>query len=187
MRTWIRLAISIVLAACVPLQTLAQSFPSRPIRIIVPFAAGGSADATARLVAPGMSELLGQPVVVENRPGGNGNIAAEAVAKSPADGYTLLLAASNFAPVAVLSRNLPFDPVRDFAPVTQLIATEFALVAHSRLQVATPDRASAWDKLPTCARSYSASQQPPWMTTATGCGPAPLGSRKSPNCSGRSP
>ena len=137
MRTWIRLAISIVLAACVPLQTLAQSFPSRPIRIIVPFAAGGSADATARLVAPGMSELLGQPVVVENRPGGNGNIAAEAVAKSPADGYTLLLAASNFAPVAVLSRNLPFDPVRDFAPVTQLIATEFALVAHSRLQVGT--------------------------------------------------
>jgi tripartite-type tricarboxylate transporter receptor subunit TctC len=137
MRMWIRLAISIVLAACVPVQTLAQSFPSRPIRILVPFAAGGSADATARLVAPGMSELLGQPVVVENRPGGNGNIAAEAVAKSPADGYTLLLAASNFAPVAVLSRNLPFDPVRDFAPVTQLIATEFALVAHSRLQVGT--------------------------------------------------
>jgi tripartite-type tricarboxylate transporter receptor subunit TctC len=112
-------------------------FPSRPIRIIVPFAAGGSADATARLVGPGMSELLGQPVIVDNRPGGGGNIAADAVAKSAPDGYTLLLAASNFAPTTVLSRKLPFDPIRDFVPVTQLIATEFALVAHSKLQVAT--------------------------------------------------
>jgi tripartite-type tricarboxylate transporter receptor subunit TctC len=141
MRLWNRLAISILLAACVPGQAPAQSFPqtfpSRPIRLIVPFAAGGSADGTARLVAPGMSELLGQPVIVENRPGGNGNIAAEAVAKAPPDGYTLLVAASNFAPVAVLSRNLPFDPIKDFTPVTQLIATEFALVAHSRLQVGT--------------------------------------------------
>jgi tripartite-type tricarboxylate transporter receptor subunit TctC len=84
-----------------------------------------------------MTELLGQPVIVENRPGGNGNIAADAVAKAPPDGYTLLLAASNFAPVAVLSRKLPFDPIKDFAPVTQLIATEFALVAHSKLKVAT--------------------------------------------------
>lgn len=137
MKMWIRLTISILLAACVPGQALADSFPSRPIRILVPFAAGGSADGTARLVAPGMSELLGQPVIVENRPGGNGNIAADAVAKAPPDGYTLLLAASNFAPVAVLSRKLPFDPIKDFVPVSQLIATEFALVAHSRLQVAT--------------------------------------------------
>ena len=137
MRLWTRLAISILLAACLAGQALAQSFPTRPIRIIVPFAAGGSADGTARLVAPGMTELLGQPVIVDNRPGGNGNIAAEAVAKAPPDGYTLLVAASNFAPVAVLSRNLPFDPIKDFVPVTQLIATEFALVAHSRLQVVT--------------------------------------------------
>src|SRR5690349_14128264 len=127
MGMWLRLAISILLAA--PLTALAQSppqtFPSKPIRLVVPFAAGGAADGTARLVAPGMSELLGQPVIVENRPGGNGNIAAEAVAKAAPDGYTLLVAASNFAPVAVLSRNLPFDPIRDFTPVTQLIATEF--------------------------------------------------------------
>jgi tripartite-type tricarboxylate transporter receptor subunit TctC len=134
---WTRLAISTVFAAFAASQTLADSFPSRPIRIIVPFAAGGSADGTARLIAPGMTELLGQPVIVENRPGGNGNIAAEAVAKAPPDGYTLLLAASNFAPVAVLSRKLPFDPTKDFAPVTQLIATEFALVAHSKLNVAS--------------------------------------------------
>ena len=137
MRMWTRLAISILFAACLPGQAHADSFPSRPIRIIVPFAAGGSADGTARLVAPGMSELLGQPVIVENRPGGGGNIAADAVAKAAPDGHTLLLAASNFAPTAVLSRKLPFDPIKDFAPVTQLIATEFALVAHSKLQVAT--------------------------------------------------
>jgi tripartite-type tricarboxylate transporter receptor subunit TctC len=137
MTIWTRLAISLLLAACAPAQALAQSFPAKPIRIIVPFAAGGSADGTARLVAPGMSEILGQPVIVDNRPGGNGNIAADLVAKAPPDGYTLLIAASNFAPVAVLSRSLPFDPIKDFAPVTQLIATEFALVAHSRLHVGT--------------------------------------------------
>jgi tripartite-type tricarboxylate transporter receptor subunit TctC len=137
MRLWIRLALSILLAASCAGHALAQGFPNRPIRIIVPFAAGGSADGTARLAAPGMTEILGQPVIVDNRPGGNGNIAAEAVAKAPPDGYTLLLAASNFAPVAVLSRNLPFDPIKDFTPVSQLIATEFALVAHSRLQVGT--------------------------------------------------
>jgi tripartite-type tricarboxylate transporter receptor subunit TctC len=137
MRLWIRLALSILLAAAFSGHALAQGFPNRPIRIIVPFAPGGSADGTARLVAPGMTELLGQPVIVENRPGGNGNIAAEAVAKAAPDGYTLLLAASNFAPVAVLSRNLPFDPIKDFTAVSQLIATEFALVAHSRLQVGT--------------------------------------------------
>jgi len=159
MGMWTRLAISILLA--VPLQALGQSlpqtFPSKPIRLVVPFAAGGSADGTARLVAPGMSELLGQPVIVENRPGGNGNIAAEAVAKAAPDGYTLLVAASNFAPVAVLSRNLPFDPIRDFTPVTQLIATEFALVAHSRLQVDTLKELIALAKSKPGALNYGSS------------------------------
>jgi tripartite-type tricarboxylate transporter receptor subunit TctC len=157
MRTWTRLAISVLLAACVCGQGRADNFPTRPIRLVVPFAAGGSADATARLVAPGMSELLGQPVIVENRPGGNGNIAAEAVAKAAPDGYTLLVAASNFAPVAVLSRNLPFDPIKDFAPVTQLIATEFALVAHSRLQVATLKELIALAKSKPGALNYGSS------------------------------
>jgi tripartite-type tricarboxylate transporter receptor subunit TctC len=157
MKMWTRLAISILLAACMSAQALADSFPSRPIRILVPFAAGGSADATARLVAPGMTEFLGQPVIVENRPGGNGNIAADAVAKAPPDGYTLLLAASNFAPVAVLSRNLPFDPSKDFAPVSQLIATEFALVAHSRLQVATLKELVALAKSKPGALNYGSS------------------------------
>jgi tripartite-type tricarboxylate transporter receptor subunit TctC len=123
--------------ALAPALAQAQAFPSKPITLICPWPAGGGTDLHLRKVAEIAARHLGQPVVVENRPGGNGNIAAEAVAKAPPDGYTLLLAASNFAPVAVLSRNLPFDPVKDFAPVTQLIATEFALVAHSRLQVAT--------------------------------------------------
>jgi tripartite-type tricarboxylate transporter receptor subunit TctC len=154
---WTRLAISILFAACLPGQAHADSFPSRPIRIIVPFAAGGSADGTARLVAPGMSELLGQPVIVENRPGGGGNIAADAVAKAAPDGHTLLLAASNFAPTAVLSRKLPFDPIKDFAPVTQLIATEFALVAHSKLQVATLKELIALAKSKPGALNYGSS------------------------------
>lgn len=153
MRTW-GIAICLLLAAGA---ALADSFPSRPIRIIVPFAAGGSADATARLVAPGMSELLRQPVIVDNRPGGGGNIAADAVAKAAPDGHTLLLAASNFAPTAVLSRKLPFDPIRDFVPVTQLIATEFALVANSRLQVGTLHQLIALAKSKPGALNYGSS------------------------------
>ena len=98
----------------------AQTFPSKPIRIVVPFGAGGVADLTARTVAQKMSESLGQAVVIENKPGAGGVAAGEAVAKAEPDGHTLLLMSNGTAVSAGLFKSLPFDAVRDFAPVSTL-------------------------------------------------------------------
>lgn len=101
-------------------QAQGQPFPSKPIRVIVPYAPGGGADANARLLSQPMAALLGQPIVVENKPGASGVIAATAVLQSPADGYTMLFDTFPYAVNAVL-RKLPFDPVKDLLPVSQAI------------------------------------------------------------------
>ena len=98
----------------------ADNWPSRPIKLIVPYAAGGSSDLTARLVAEQLRNVLGQPVVVENRVGGGGNIGALAVAKAEPDGYTLLLATSSHVTNMSLFKSLPYDFVRDFVPISQI-------------------------------------------------------------------
>ncbi|MGE5779586.1 MAG: Bug family tripartite tricarboxylate transporter substrate binding protein [Hyphomicrobiales bacterium] len=110
-----------------------QTYPSKPIRIVVPFVAGGAVDALARMVGAKLSESLGQPVIVENRPGAGGNIAADAVAKSPPDGYTILQNTNGQAISPSIYRSLPFDVVRDFIPVTQLVASQLVLVASPKL------------------------------------------------------
>ena len=98
----------------------AQPFPAKPIRLIVSYPPGGGADLMARLIAPRMSETLGQPVVVENKPGASGQIAAAEVARAPADGYTLLFDASNYAVTPWLFPNLPYEPAKAFKPVAVL-------------------------------------------------------------------
>lgn len=117
---------------------LAEWQPARPIRIVVGFAPGGQPDIVARALAEPLAKALGQPVIVENRPGAGGNIAAEAVARAAPDGYTLLMGTNG--PLAVspaLYRSLPYDPLRDFAPVT-LVGTSPNLIAvNSALGVAT--------------------------------------------------
>jgi tripartite-type tricarboxylate transporter receptor subunit TctC len=111
---------------------LAQDrYPSKPIRLVVPFAAGGPTDSVARIVGAKMTELLGQTIVVENRAGAGGNIGADIVAKAPADGYTLLMATvSTHAINPGLYRNMPYDPIRDFAPVGQVGVTPIVLAVH---------------------------------------------------------
>jgi tripartite-type tricarboxylate transporter receptor subunit TctC len=110
---------------------LAQTYPSKPIRIIVPFAPGGNVDITARTVAPELSILLGQPVLVENKPGAGGTIGANEVAKSAPDGYTLLMGSNSTISVApALYPNNPYNPVRDFAPISNLAQVPFVLVVH---------------------------------------------------------
>ena len=107
---------------------LAQAFPSKPVRIVVPFGAGGIADLTARTVAQALSTSLGQPVVIDNKPGAGGVVAAEMVAKADPDGHTLLLMSNANAVSAGLFHKLPIDQVRDFAPVGIIGTFDLAIV-----------------------------------------------------------
>jgi len=112
----------------------AQAYPNKPIRIIVPFVPGGNVDITARTVAPALGEALGQPVVVENRPGAAGMVGAQALVASPADGYTLMMGSNSSLAVAPsLYANWPYDPLRGIAPITNLAITPFVLVVKLAL------------------------------------------------------
>jgi tripartite-type tricarboxylate transporter receptor subunit TctC len=122
-------AIGAAAAAVAP--AWAQSFPSKPITIVVGFAAGGGVDVVMRNLAPGLSQRLGQPVVIENRPGASGILAASQVAKAAGDGYTLLGAeGASLALNGALFSKLPYDPVADFAPVSLVIRAPILIVAH---------------------------------------------------------
>lgn len=120
-------------------QACAQAYPSKPVRLLVPFAPGGVSDIVARLIAPKFSEGLGQPVVVENRVGAGGVIATELVAKAAPDGYTLLTAFDNFSANPYLYKSATYDPVKDFAPVGQAVRSRIVLVVNPRLGVKTLD------------------------------------------------
>ncbi len=111
-----------------------QNYPVRAIRIIVPSGAGGGTDSTTRLVAPKLDEFLGQRVVVENRPGAGSIIGSEAVARAAPDGYTLLTGISSITIQPSMQKNLPFDVVKDFAPVSQFVILPNVLVGHPSLQ-----------------------------------------------------
>jgi tripartite-type tricarboxylate transporter receptor subunit TctC len=130
--------VSLLFAALASTCAGADWSPSRPIKLVVPFAPGGQPDVVARSLAEPLSKALGQPVIVENRPGAGGNIAAEAVAKAPPDGHTLLMGTNG--PLAVspaLYRDLPYDPLKDLAPVT-LVGTSPNLIAvHPALGVSS--------------------------------------------------
>jgi tripartite-type tricarboxylate transporter receptor subunit TctC len=126
MKRWIFL---IALALCAP--ALAQSYPAKPIRFLVPFPPGGSADLMVRAIAPRIGDKLGQPVVVENRAGAGGMIGVDAVAKAPADGYTIGLAAAGALSSNIhLYPTMPYHPEKDLAPISMLAMIPFFLVAH---------------------------------------------------------
>ncbi len=111
----------------------AQTFPVKPIRIVVPFAPGGSTDILARMVAQKLTEAWGQQAIVENRPGGGSVIGTDVVAKSAPDGYTLVMTSTSTATAPSLVRKLPYHTLRDLAPVIQLVSTPNALVVHPSL------------------------------------------------------
>jgi len=126
-----RLALIVVIAALLPSFAEAQPYPSKPVRIIVNFPAGGVADIYARIIGAKVQESWGQPVVVENRTGGGGNIGADAVAKSAPDGYTLNMSAIGPHAVNVsLFSKMPYDPVKDFAAIALVLEAEGLLVVH---------------------------------------------------------
>jgi tripartite-type tricarboxylate transporter receptor subunit TctC len=122
--------VALAMAVAPQAVTAQERYPNRPIRMIVPFTAGTGIDILARTVGQKLSERLKVPVVVENRAGASGNIGTEAVSKSPADGYTLLMTASTIVQNAALSRSVPYDPVRGFTPVGLGAIGSLALVVH---------------------------------------------------------
>ena len=130
------LRILCLIAALLPAIATAQTYPTKPIRLIVTFAPGGGADAVGRAIAQPLSEVLGQTVVVENRAGANGVVGAEVAAKAAPDGYTVLLGAAGTMAVAPhLGEPLPFDPLRDFIPVSLVATSSFAISVNKELPV----------------------------------------------------
>ena len=130
----LRLALFSIYFACA-CTVHAQNYPAKPIRMVVPWPPGGTTDILGRVLGQKLSESFGQPVVIDNRGGAAGNIGSEAAAKSPPDGYTLLLTTSGHAITPALYRTVPYDAVKDFTPVSQVLATTFVLVASPRLPV----------------------------------------------------
>jgi len=138
-------AFAAALLAALPAQ--AQTYPGKPIRIIVPFAPGGTSDILARAIGPHLTTAWNQPVIVENRTGANGNVGADYVVKSPADGYTMLL--SDVGALAInpsVYANMPYDPVKDFAPVVMVSYSPHVLAVHPSVPVANVKELVAYAK-----------------------------------------
>ncbi len=134
---WCLFALMVACLGCIATPASAQPYPVRPVTIVVPFAAGGNTDNIARLVAQNFSEKLGQPFVVEDRPGAAGAIAAEAVARAPADGYTLFMATVPQIAIVPAMHKVRYDPARDFAPISAVGTNPFVLAVHKDVPVAT--------------------------------------------------
>src|SRR5262245_27412025 len=145
-RQFLRLAAGAAALPALARIAWAQAYPTRPVRIIVPFAAGGGTDITARVIAQWLSERMGQQFIIENRPGGGTNIGTEAAAKATADGYTLLMiGTSNTANVALYDK-LNFDLIRDYAPVSGVIRAPHVVVVNLALPVKTLPEFIAYSK-----------------------------------------
>ena len=145
-RQFLQLAASIAALPAVSRIAWAQPYPTRPVRVIVPFAPGGGADIVARLMGQWLSEQLDQPFIVENRPGAGGNIGTEAAVKAPADGYTLLLVAAPNAINATLYANLNFNFIRDIAPVACITREANIMVVHPSVPARTVPEFIAYAK-----------------------------------------
>ena len=129
-------AVGLAVSAAVPLSALAQAYPSKPIRLIVPSTPGGGTDTMARFIASAMSKKLGVQVVVDNRTGASGRIGSELAAQSPADGYTLLMGATTpLTTIPSFDTKLRYDPLKDFAPISLVATSQYALVVHPSLPV----------------------------------------------------
>ena len=134
-RAWLTLGLAIALTGPATAATQATGYPTKPIRLIVPLAPAGSTDIVARIVGQKFNEAWGQPVIVDNRPGGGTTIGSALVARAPADGYTLLFASVSLATSVPLYRSLPYDPVKDFAPIGTVGQSFYVLAVHPSVPV----------------------------------------------------
>ena len=132
----IRIAVGLlVLGISVP--AIGQPYPAKVVRIVVPYPPGGTVDTVARVVAQSLSEQLGQQFIVENKPGANGTIGSDAVAKAKPDGYTLLVQASTFVTNPLFLKNVPYDVTRDFTPLSNLGSVPLIVTAHPSAQASS--------------------------------------------------
>jgi tripartite-type tricarboxylate transporter receptor subunit TctC len=145
-RRFLQLAAGSAALVAAPQSARAQSYPSRPISLVVFAPAGGAPDIVARIVAPPLWQRLGQPIVIDNRPGGGGNLALQAVARAPADGYTLLLVATPHAVNVTLYEKLPINVMRDIVPVASIDDDAFVLKVTNSLPVRTVPELIAYAK-----------------------------------------
>lgn len=129
--------ISVLATAVAPASAEAQSYPSRPLRFIVPFPPGGSTDIYARIIGPRLADALRQQVVIDNRPGAGGALGADLAAKAPPDGYTILMSNTSHSVLPSLHAKLPYDPLKDFAPVSLVALTHSLLLVNPSLPVKT--------------------------------------------------
>jgi tripartite-type tricarboxylate transporter receptor subunit TctC len=136
-RLAICLSVLVALVATSALSARAETYPTRPIRLIVPFAAGGLNDVVARLVAPYLEKSLGQPVIVENRPAASGIVGTDATAKAPPDGYTLLMVASSYTVLPATTAKLPYDPERDLAPIAMVAKNSLLFLVNPKVSANT--------------------------------------------------
>jgi len=150
-----RLLLTILLAA--PLAAMAQEYPSRPVRVVVPYSAGGSSDGPMRIIAQEMSKQLGQQMVVENKPGQGAMLGSAEVVKAPPDGYTLLLASNPNAISASLYSRLTHDPVEDFSPISLLASEQAVLLVHPSVPATTVQEFIAYAKSRPGKIDYSSS------------------------------
>lgn len=138
--TWLNIVVPVVAFAWALSSGMALAqdrYPTRPIRLVIPFAPGGGSDVTARLLGPRIADRLGQPVVIDNRPAASGVVGADIVAKAVPDGYTLLGTTVTFVINGTLQKGLPYDAFKDFAPITQAIVSPFGLLLHPSVPAKT--------------------------------------------------
>ena len=150
-----RLLITLLLA--MPMQLAHAQYPNRPLKLVVPFPPAGATDIVGRIVAQKLSERLGQPVVVENKPGAGGSIGSDLVAKSAADGYTLLMATTSTHSIGPSLQKLPYDPIKDFAPITHVANVPNVLVVSPQLPVASVNELVAYAKARPGQLNYASS------------------------------
>jgi len=156
MGTCMKIAFACLLAITLPV--VAQTYPTKPIRFVIPYPPGGGSDTIARPLAQKLTEHLGQQVIIDNRGGAGGNVGMEMVARSPADGYTIVMALTAQLAVNVsLYRKLPYDPLRDYAPITLLGNGPYILVAHPSLPVNSVKELIAFAKVHPGQIAYSSS------------------------------
>jgi len=140
MKAWLAGAVCVLISfpfaagAAAPAQ---DAYPNRPVRFIVPFPAGGSTDIIARIIGQRLTESMGRPVVIDNRPGAAGLLGAEIVAKAPPDGYTIIINSASFTTSVVIQPKLTFDPIKDFTPITNLADTPLLMTVNAKLPVKT--------------------------------------------------